>query len=501
MEKIRILQLGEEDWNKLYTLPDTAMLDHVDVLKESPKKPYDMCFLDRDPSEEETDLLYRMVKAYTLFVTDKVDRSGRSEWLCRSRGAQYIAEDDIQRFLMEESRYYFPRPYGEKLSLKDVAVAQGFHGAVQWNGNRNILLEADFGDDFHQVAYWRYNSRSSKGEAADLWLEYDKDPSVQIRLVMTIFVSGSISDIFEQKVFSEKDLENIIRFESRKGNGMVFFSIHAKGNGRLWLTALHKRLSRGEHGYFLPGGERYVTSRREEAFCYFEPGDLKPPLNVYFSGYKTLQGFEGYHMMRGLGAPFLLLSEPRLEGGNCYIGTEEYERIYPEVIRKHMQELGFTSNQVILSGISMGSFGALYYGCDIEPHIILLGKPVASIGNLAANEKHLRPGGCPTALDFLYYQCGGMQEEDIKWLNDKFWNKFDKADWRQSKFAVAYMIEDDYDTNAYDTLLSHLGSSGVQAYGKGLHGRHNDNTPGIVDWFVGQYKKILQEDFGRRMDR
>lgn len=500
MAKIRILQLGEEDWNERYTLPETVLLNHADVLREPPEKPYDMFFLDRDPSEEETELLYRMVKAYTLFVTDKVDRNGRSEWLCRSRGAQYIPEDDIQRFLTEESRYYFSRPYGEKFSLKDVAVAQGFQGTVQWSGNQNILLEADFGEDFHQVAYWRYNTPLSKGEMADFWLEYDRDSSVQICLVMTIFAAGSVSEIIEQKVFSEKDLENIIRFESSKGDGRAFFSIHAKGNGRLWLTALHKRISRGDHGYFLPGGNRYVTSQREEVFCYFEPGDLQPPLNVYFAGYKVLQGFEGYYMMKSLGSPFLLLSEPRLEGGNCYIGTEEYERVYPEVIRKYMEELGFSSDQVILSGISMGSFGALYYGCDIGPYAILLGKPIASIGNVAANEKHLRPGGCPTALDFLHYQCGGMQEKDIKQLNDKFWNKFDQADWKQSKFAIAYMIEDDYDTDAYDTLLSHLSSAGVQVYGKGLHGRHNDNTPGIIDWFTGQYRKMLQEDFGRRMD-
>ena len=53
------------------------------------------------------------------------------------------------------------------------------------------------------------------------------------------------------------------------------------------------------------------------------------------------------------------------------------------------------------------------------------------------------------------------------------------------------MIEDDYDPDAYETLLSHLQSGGVQAYGKGLHGR-------IISWFLGQYNKILREDFGRR---
>ncbi len=501
MDKIRILQLGEEDWKERYILPGHVQLDYVKELKELPEKPYDMVFLDRDPSEEETGLLYRAVRAYTMFVTDRVDRRGRSKWLCLSRGAQYIAADDIQRFLTEESRYYFPRPYGEKFSLKDVAVAQGFRGKVKWNGNRNILLEDDFGEDFRQAAYWRYNSPSPRGEAADFWLEYDRDTSVRIRLVFTLFVPGSVSDILEQRVFEEEDLEQVIRFESSKGDGTLFVSVQAKGSGRLWLTALHRRISRGSHGYFLPGGERYVTSRREEAFCYFEPGDLKPPLNVYFSGYKTLQGFEGYYMMKNLGCPFLLLAEPRLEGGSFYMGSEEYEQIYPNVIREYMQVLGFTQEQVIMSGLSMGTFGALYYGCDIEPYAMVVGKPLVSIGNVAANEKYLRPGGFPTSLDVLHFQCGGMGEEDIRRLNEKFWNKFDRADWRKSRFAVAYMIEDDYDADAYETLLLHLNSGGVQAYGKGLHGRHNDNTPGIVDWFAGQYKKILQEDFGRRMDR
>ena len=66
-----------------------------------------------------------------------------------------------------------------------------------------------------------------------------------------------------------------------------------------------------------------------------------------------------------------------------------------------MKELGFTRDQVILSGISMGSFGALYYGCDIMPHAMILGKPLASIGDVAANERLRRPGGFPTSLDVV----------------------------------------------------------------------------------------------------
>ena len=339
-----------------------------------------------------------------------------------------------------------------------------------------------------------------KGEVADFWLEYDKDPTVQIVLEMTLFASGTAADILERKELNEQALKRIVRLESSRGDGTLFVSVKAKGRGRLWLTALHKRLSRGCHGYFLPGGERYVTSRREEAFCYFDPGDLKPPLNVYFSGYKTLQGFEGYFMVKTLGCPFLLIAEPRLEGGSFYMGSEEYEQIYVDMIRGHMEELGFTPDQVILSGLSMGTFGALYYGCDIRPHAMIVGKPLASIGNVAANEKHLRPGGFPTSLDILRFQCGGSGQESVEELNEKFWKKFEKTDWGNSKFVVAYMIEDDYDSDAYASMLSHLQSDGVQAYGKGIHGRHNDDTTGIINWFLNQYRKILREDFNRRME-
>ena len=59
------------------------------------------------------------------------------------------------------------------------------------------------------------------------------------------------------------------------------------------------------------------------------------------------------------------------------------------------------------------------------------------------------------------------------------------------------MYEDDYDDTAYDRLLSELHSSGVQVYGKGLHGRHNDNSAGIGAWFKSQYERVLREDFNR----
>ena len=62
------------------------------------------------------------------------------------------------------------------------------------------------------------------------------------------------------------------------------------------------------------------------------------------------------------------------------------------------------------------------------------------------------------------------------------------------------MIEDDYDRKAYYDLMSHMSTSGVMIYGKGLHGRHNDATYSIISWFKTQYNKVIKEDFQEGLD-
>lgn len=501
LDVIRILQLGQTDWSKSYKLPENVNFYYTDIFGEVPQKPYDIVFIDRELSDKELGLLCPATKAYTLFVTEGMELSAGMKKYYACKKGQRLAKTDIQHFLLHEVRNYFPKPYGEKFKFINLSLAQGFSGNVRWDGNYSVTVEGDFGEDFNQIAFWRNNIPVFHGQAIELWLEYRKDSDVEISLCVTQFIQGSLSDVQQKWVFSEAELDDVVLLDNQMANGPIFVSLMAKGKGKLQIIALHDRYSRRGHGFFLPGGERYVASNREEVFCYFDPGDMKPPLNVYFSGYKTMQGFEGYNLMRKMGCPFLLISESRLEGGSFYMGSKEYEDLIRDIIRKYMAELNFSKEQVILSGLSMGTFGALYYGCDILPHAMILGKPLASIGNVAANEKLHRPGGFPTSLDVLNYISGDTNDAAIKSLNERFWNKFDSADWRSSKFIVSYMIEDDYDSVAYDTLISHLRSDGVQVYGKGIHGRHNDATGTIVRWFSSQFEKILNEDFSRRIEK
>lgn len=498
MDKIRVLQLGAEDWNKVYTVPNHVELINVPVFHQPPKETFDIVFLDRQPLEEEYEVLHKETKAHTLFLTENAVMNQQLQYLYDCKCGKKMNRGQVQEFLLKEARFYFSKPYGEKYSLNNLCVAENFHGEITWNGNREMVLRGSFGKQMKQAAYWKNNIPLFRNQVIDLWLEYQKDPGVRIELQLVQFASGSLSTVINRWRFDETQLENVVQIEGNKGDGPIFASICASGEGQLRIIALHDRYSRGKHGYFLPGGIRMVSSQREELFAYFDPGDRKPPLNVYFSGYKTREGFEGYYMMKNMGCPFLLIAETRLEGGCFYMGSEEYEAMYAQVIRKYMEELGFTGDQVILFGLSMGTTGAAYYSCNIHPHAVMLGKPLMNLGDIAANEKLLRPGGFSTSLDVLEYLAPPEEKAKVKYLNQKFWKKFDAADWSRTKFIVSYMIEDDYDSNGYRDLLDHLQSEGVQVYGKGIHGRHNDNSGAIVQWLTRQFQRLLEEDFGRR---
>lgn len=497
MDKIRILQIGTENWAEEYNIPQNVKLIHVEQAQLKKKDIYEIVYLGRNIEEDEFDAVKAMSHSYCLFVEDSLVFNATTSKLFNQRMGKRLRRDRIQSFLDNEAKKYFPKPYGEKFSPEAIGIAQGFKGKVSWNGQYSVHLEGEFGSELRQIVFWRGNIPIEPGQAIDFWLEYKKSPEIEISMTIKQFVSGSLSKVMDSWEFSEKDLQDLVRIEGRNGGGVISCAIRAKGSGFLDIIGLHDRISRWDVGTFMVGGERYVTSEREEIFAYFDPGDLKPPLAVYFSGYKTMEGFEGYHMMRKMGCPFLLISEQRFEGGGFYIGSQEYEKLMVSIIDKYVNKLGFYADEVILSGISMGTIGSLYYGCSLKPHALILGKPLASLGDIARNERLKRPGGFPTSLDLLRHYSGKMDDEAIENLNERVWKKIRTTDFGRTKFIVSYMFEDDYDNTAYDKLLSELNSAGVQVYGKGLHGRHNDNTGGIGAWFKGQYERVLKDDFNR----
>ena len=498
--RINVLQLGPTDFSKEYQIHEDVKWFYEVDLTHVKLKMFDVVILSRNINEEERELLFTLSKAYCVFIYHDFVLGNETLWLAKSKKANFVRSKELEKLLKEDIVDYYPKPYGEKYDPHNLAIKDNFKGNVIWKGYNGVTLEGEFGEDFIQIAYWRNSIPVFQNQSIDFWLEYEKTGNVEIKLCITQFVSGSVCSIQNTWEFDEEQMKDIVYITNEKKDGPIFVSIKAKGSGSLKIVGLHDRYSRRGKGAFLPGGERKVTSKREEIFFYFDPGDMKPPLNVYFSGYKTQEGFEGYNMMRKMGCPFLLISESRLEGGAFYLGDEEYEQLMVESIDHYLEELGFSSEQMIMSGLSMGTFGALYYGCDFKPSAIIVGKPLASIGDVANNERINRPGGFPTSLDVLFKQYSSLDEESVQKLNKRFWDKFDNVSWDDTRFIVSYMIEDDYDSTAYPTLLSHINNDFVEVYSKGIHGRHNDNTGGIVSWFIAQYNALLKTCFEREFE-
>jgi accessory secretory protein Asp2 len=240
-------------------------------------------------------------------------------------------------------------------------------------------------------------------------------------------------------------------------------------------------------------------SMNEQLYYYFDPGDFKPPLVVYFSGFRLALGVEGANMMRALEAPALIFGEQRILGGSFYVGSKKFEQEIVRIIQTTLKKLGFTANQLVLSGLSMGTYASLYYSSYLNPEWVVVGKPLTKLGDIAANERINRPDAFPTSLDVLLKLTGGISNENIEQANNIFWDSFRSHDHSKTNFVIAYMKEDDYDRNAFDDLYRYLHQNSPKSriIHKGLTGRHNDDTNGIVEWFLMQIRNILTSKYGR----
>ncbi|HFI0255750.1 TPA: accessory Sec system protein Asp2 [Streptococcus suis] len=524
---MKILQVGKQDWSIGLELPENIewyvsqgenleqFLEDLkaeelakipqDKLEEMDEQPdihlrFDSILVTESVSEEYLNYLIPTIEAYTLFHTEDAFIFQQTEnGIYRRKIGQILPfRGEKREVILSLHRTLFSGQYGAKLKLPDVEVASDFTGDVSYDGNVGIIFEGHFGEDFEPLFSFRYNL-SAFEMALEIWPEYIKEGDCQLEMVVDSLKKGSIGEVVETLVIGEDELKEPYILKSRSDIGFYFVSFRAKGNGKLKFGATHWRYSREGLGRFVLGGKRHVDSKRQEIFTYFNPGDLQPPLNVYFSGFRQAEGFEGFYMMKSMGAPFVLVADPRLEGGCFYSGTEELENKVVDAIQEALDYLGFTNQQLILSGLSMGAFGALYNSAKLEPHAVVVGKPFTNLGGTVVNLKLKRPDEFETSGDMIRNVVGGSDDLAIEAFDNHFWKVFKKGNFAQTKFAIAFMEQDDYDGHAIDRLVEYLADTDAHLFAKGYEGRHNDNSRAINRWFLAQYHKFLRTDFGRTL--
>lgn len=399
----------------------------------------------------------------------------------------------------------FDHQGGGKIDPSMFEVAPGYRGSLEFNGFLAVELSGDFGADFQPVGTYRWGAYIDPHKLLKIWPEYSHSAGVELRMVVYEAPPGNAYDFSKRLVFDEAQMVDQVPIHDTLAAGNLCVTFEAKGQGWLSLGNVHFRWSRYEMGEFLPGGGRIVDHDRREVNYYFSPADLKPPLNVYFSGYRMAEGFEAYYMMRSFGAPFLLFADPRIEGTGFYLGSPEFEAQIKDRILQCLKDLGFNRHQLNMSGLSAGTFGAMYYGSQLGAHSIIVGKPLANLGDVAQREQSVRYGTFPTSLDVINLHTSRAVQKAgrkamVKALNARFWETFDQTDLDATALMLTYMRQDDYDDKTYHDLLVHLAQTGKHPYviGRGLDGHHNDGLNETATWLKKQFWTVMERDFDRR---
>ncbi|MCE4957552.1 accessory Sec system protein Asp2 [Macrococcoides caseolyticum] len=506
--KFSVLQIGTHNDNesfqydpriKWYFIHESMLIHDITeqlnlYLKEI--KAFDLVIVETHMSTGLEQLLIKVMSPYNTIVDQQFFHPCYEEMPYQQFIVKKFTYQSATERLDKLKTITFSGQYGDKLIPARAVVNPLYEGTIRYIGNKYLVLEDLSKEAFEQILTWKFNVYYEKQKLITLWLEFIKYGDIELMFKFRV-LDRHTHEILETFEVSGDAINKPIEIARRDNDANVTVSLFAKGRGTLHIGALHRRWSRHEFGEFIMGGKRYSDHLRDEFIYYFDPGDMKPPLNVYFSGYRSAEGFEGYFMMKKMGAPFILIGDPRIEGGAFYLGSDEYEQAIADCITNALKQLGFAFDELILSGLSMGSFGALYYGAKLLPQAVIVGKPLVNIGTVAENIRLLRPEEFGTSLDVLLTNTGQVNRDAVMQLNHKFWNIFEQVDISNITFGVSYMQDDDYDLYAYDHLLEVLSKRHAKVMGRGIPGRHNDDSLTIANWFLNFYAMILREKFGR----
>lgn len=515
MSELTMLQIGKHSLAERYSIPDDiewifftpeifnrnlqALVTKYD--KDRKRLSFNMVIVTDLSENVDLMLLDNFVSSYAFFYTEDVEIStDEQQYFFKKKMAKLVTQDSLDNFMVDLGTKFFSGQYGESIAATptNYQVNPMYQNSFEYEGNRYIVLEDDFGEGYYPIISAIYNLYVPENKKLEIWLEYVKDEGVDIKVEIAKAAFSS-SEIRSEKWDIEKDNLRKPAIINSSSNERHYYSVNifVKGRGKIKIGQMHQRWTRIDQGFFINGGKRIIDQNQEEIFYYFDPGDMKPPLNIYFSGYKSVEGFEGYFMLKKMKSPFILVTDTRLEGGGFYLGSKELENKLIKVIQDKVKWLGFSTDDLILSGISMGAFGAMYYGLTLKPHAIILGKPLLGIGDIALNGRLHRPNEFDTVLDVMLANIGENNEEAIEKINSVFWDKFAHSSLKNTVIYAAYMKEDDYDPTAFYNL-THKAEGIEKVVGHGYTGRHNDDSPSIVKWFLTEYQHVLNEFRGEK---
>ncbi|ANZ57695.1 accessory Sec system protein Asp2 [Fructilactobacillus lindneri] len=451
------------------------------------------------PWFEDLDILKKL-PANELLVNSAVKLSDESKHILELKGAFFFdADTKPQQMMSDIQHYFYYDPDGYRLDARGWHINKKSVKSISQRGEVYRELELKPSDDWKLLMTPNNSTYIPEKMGDKISLDYQEGEQSSIGMKITK-IDAKTHELIQSVFLQGKQLQKSFAISSDERSTFFQILIYGKGQGTVKVGDLHVRRSRGPYGEMMPNDQVISDENLHgNVGIYFDAGDLKPPLNVYFAGYRTKEGYEGRRMMQNFGAPFLLISDWRLEGGAFYLGDDAFEKQIIQVIKDTLKKLHFKDNDLILSGMSMGTFGALYYGAKLNPSGIVVGKPLAEIGTIAQNGRVKRPNDFRTSEDIQLYFENDLSENSSQKLDYRFWSNLENGSLSQTTLAIAYMFQDDYNRDAYQGIRKRfeiLNPTG-KLLAKGFEGRHNDQTGQVVAWFQRHYWHLL-EQYGRK---
>lgn len=442
--------------------------------------------------------LENICQPYLTFYTDNVHLRKNEDLLAfnRLKKLKLIQKTTIQKFeriILETDAFFCQREQG--LTVMHSNMNYCLNDDLYINGNNYVKCNCCNNDRYQQFLYSDLVFHLKPNCEYDIVPRFDIFGSIKVMLRIVLRDIDStemeIIDLFpkSEKLIVKNNHDKFMAFS---------FSVYAKGQGQIKFKHIEIRKSFRDFGVYQLGGKTFSIPNKAEFSYLFEPGDLKPPLIVYFAGYHTGKSFECYNLLKTMHTPFLLFTDSRNEGGEFYLSTPEMEKQIVKQVTDKLNYLGFGNNQLVLTGLSMGSFAALYYAVDLNPKAIIAGRNICNLGLLAANQTLLRPNEFQTSLDIYEKLCEERNLNSVKEVDELFWSKLNTMHDVNIDIRLGCMTADEYDSKAKEELKDFFDNRVNAVYTlKQFEGKHTDKTLDVLNWFKGSIKNVLEENFDR----
>ena len=500
---INVLQLGLTNWAQKYRISDQIKWEFNSLPLISKKDRYSVVIVSGkvNLTGQQWEQLHWLVDPYCVLYVPGVEKqlTNEGKYFLNSQMAQPITED-IQHLIDHLPRRYFFGQSGIRIPVSTLMLNRNVE-TYEYIDSAHLKLDVDT-KKWINIGNYRSNLYLNPKRLIKMWLEYQQH-NVQIRLHGFIQPGGGDGDPLKDNFIIDMDsLMNEIQLpvELHDEPRFASISLEIKGQGQVIIGNLHSRWSREGYGDYIAGGQRLVNEKsREEIAYYFNPGDLRPPLNVYFSGARSLEGFEAYPTFRKLHTPTILFTDPRLEVGQFYT-TPEMESQIKNVINNVLKKLGFDQSQLIMNGISMGTYPAIRLGSQLGAYMINVAKPIANLGLVARRGRLERPNEFETIYDIDHRLIASFDDSVLDELDEYFWDVFNQQDLTQTRLFIGYMADDDYDNQAIEKLKRSPAVRKAKQFAyKGFPGHHNDSQE-VNKWFLNRLKHVLKDDFNREVE-